>query len=178
MTDTPTHLLIPNTTFTTMGEAHQLTNQLEHALAHHNTPANTHSKLTELFSEMVNNAAEHSLAQAYAFVRYIPSTKQFHAIISDRGIGIKQSLNNSHPTNSHTEALQLATQEGITSSGNPHRGIGLFSLFSELTRPMHKLTLTSYTGQLHYPPYHSHLFHDIPDYAAHTGTRIDMYIPT
>ena len=75
MQDETTYMLEP-TAFHSMREAQVLTDQLEQNLSHlSNVAANIKPQVVEMFSEMVNNAAEHGMSDtgAHCHVRLIPN---------------------------------------------------------------------------------------------------------
>ena len=89
MQDETTYILEP-TSFHSMREAKVLTDQLEQNLSHlSNVAANIKPQVVEMFSEMVNNAAEHGMSDtgAHCHVRLMPHRKglALDSVITDRG---------------------------------------------------------------------------------------------
>ncbi|MFH0876120.1 MAG: hypothetical protein V1859_09360 [archaeon] len=87
-----------------------------------------------VISEIVRNVLEHSDSHLGAFVcgRYNPYKKQVELGICDVGIGIKHSIQKSHITETHEEAILLALTPGITGTTRKiegtfdNAGMGLF----------------------------------------------------
>ena len=83
--------------FGAMTEAQPLTDTLEDNLAVLNRgAANGRPELVEIFSELVNNAAEHGMTEAGAqsHVRFIPHRRgaAFDVVVVDEGPGIREAL--------------------------------------------------------------------------------------
>ena len=129
----PEYALEP-TTFHSMREAQELTDLLEENLQGRNMgAANTHAEAVEIFSELVNNAAEHGMTPegAHAHVRFMPHRRghAFDLVVTDPGPGIRATLaHNPGMTQPETDsqAIGLAVQELVSGAGNPTRGIGLW----------------------------------------------------
>ena len=116
--------------------------------------ANMYPEITETFSELVNNAAEHSEStiDALGLVMFYSSgqNRRFVIGVADGGIGIRQSLerNPAHRNNYGYEwvAIRRATGELVSGTLNSYRGIGLFSTFDESLRSGRELIIHSGTG--------------------------------
>ena len=152
-----TYALEP-TTFRTIREAQEVTNILEQNLATLNLgAANTRAELVEIFSELVNNAAEHGISRqednAVAHVRFMPHRRNhaFDMVIVDEGPGIRATLAR-NPTldvpEREAEAIGLAVQELVSGTCDSTRGIGLWMTAMEMRKPGRKLWLRSGTGLL------------------------------
>ena len=79
------------TAFRSMREAPHLTDTLEEIIHDQRIwAANVRPELVEIFSEIVNNGAEHGMSDqgAHAHVRYIPNRRGY-AVIADPGPGIR-----------------------------------------------------------------------------------------
>ena len=181
MQDETTYILEP-TSFHSMREAQVLTDQLEQNLSNlSNVAANIKPQAVEMFSEMVNNAAEHGMSDtgAHCHVRLMPHRKglALDCVITDRGPGIRATLerNPDLQMESDEQALRLAVQELTSGTGNPTRGIGLWITFLECQKPGRKLQVHSGTGRLTvYGP-------DSVEFSTtleHQGTTIRFTIPT
>ena len=112
-------------------------------------------EVVELFSELVNNAAEHGMTAegAHAHVRYMPHRKgqAFDVVVADSGIGIRIALAyNPRLKRPETdeEAIALAVQELVSGTGSPTRGIGLWMTITEMKKPDRKLWIQSGSGLL------------------------------
>jgi anti-sigma regulatory factor (Ser/Thr protein kinase) len=93
-------------------------------------------------SELCGNAIEHGQNQlgAYAAVRReTEPRRQISVAISDLGMGIPEHIRQRYPEwDDDGFAIARATDEGISGTGHPHRGIGFSSTFeAALTRSLH-----------------------------------------
>ena len=181
MQDETTYMLEP-TAFHSMREAQYLTDQLEESLSKlSNVAANIKPQVVEMFSEMVNNAAEHGMsdAGAHCHVRLMPHRRSLalDSVITDRGPGIRTTLerNPNLQVESDEQALRLAVQELTSGTGNPTRGIGLWTAFLECQKPGRKLQVHSGTGRLTVYGTDSVEFSTAPEYQ---GTTVRFTIPT
>ena len=146
-----------------------------------NVAANIKPQVVEMFSKMVNNAAEHGMSDtgAHCHVRLMPHRRglAFDSVITDRGPGIRATLerNPDLQVESDEQALRLAVQELTSGTGNPTRGIGLWTTFLECQKPGRKLQVHSGTGRLTvYGP-------DSVEFSTtleHQGTTVRFTIPT
>ena len=149
------YILAP-TACRSMREAQELTDTLEENLADLNRgSANVRPELVEIFSELVNNAAEHGMkeAGAQAHVRFMPHRRgsAFDVVVVDEGPGIRETLARNPELivpDTDADAILLATQELISGTGDPTRGIGLWMTATEMRKPGRKLWLHSGTGLL------------------------------
>ena len=148
--------ILPLTRFDGLGEAADLTNRVEYSLYSSGLgSANVHPLVCELFSELVNNAAEHSDSGigAYAFVQFHSSgeERRFTCGVADGGIGIRQSIER-NPGLEHFgnewAAIALAIKELVSGTSSATRGIGLFSVFDEMRHPGRELVIHSGKGIL------------------------------
>ena len=151
----PLYALEP-TAFRSMAEAQEITNTLEDHINDWNMgAANIRPVLVEIFSELVNNAAEHGMSEtgANAHVRFMPHRRgmAFDAVIADSGPGIRATLSRNldlPETKSDQEAIGLAIQELVSGTGVPTRGIGLWMTVNGMKKPGRKLWLHSGSGLL------------------------------
>lgn len=135
--------------------AENLTDQLHISLStHRQGSANVFLDIVETFSELANNAAEHSESEigALGFVQFLSKGKErrFLLAVADGGVGIRQTLerNPKHLENYGFEwaAIRKATGELVSGTLSRHRGIGLFSTFDESHRPGRELIIHSGRG--------------------------------
>ena len=149
------YILVP-TAFGAMTEAQALTDTLEDNLADLNRgAANVRPELVEIFSELVNNAAEHGVtegsASAIAHVRFMPHRRgsAFDVVVVDEGPGIRETLARNPGLivpDTDADAILLATQELVSGTGDPTRGIGLWMTVTEMRKPGRKLLIHSCAG--------------------------------
>ena len=143
------YILAP-TAFGAMTEAQALTDTL--AVFNQDT-ANGRPELVEIFSELVNNAAEHGMTEAGAqsHVRFIPHRRgeAFDVVVVDEGPGIRETLARNPGLivpDTDADAILLATQE--LRYGRPHQGIGLWMTATEMRKPGRKMLIHSGSGLL------------------------------
>lgn len=142
--------------FRLIREAQELTGELGDSLDNRNLGSpNIQAELVEIFSEIVNNAAEHGMSEdrAHAHVRFMPHRRgnAFDAVIVDSGAGIRATLTqnlNLPRVETEAQAIQLAVEERVSGTGEPTRGIGLWITVSEMRKPGRKLVLHSGSGLL------------------------------
>ena len=112
--------------------------------------------VTELFSELALNAAQHSESAIGAFgsIQFFPfeSGQRFVGTVADGGIGVRASLCRNEALRSRIrcdwDALELAVRERVSGTDDPHRGIGLYGVSEDVRRPDHSLLLHSGIGAL------------------------------
>jgi hypothetical protein len=104
-------------------------------------------------SELCGNAIEHGANPLGAYVAVRRATvprRQICAAIGDLGMGIPEHIRQRYPEwTDDGYAIARATDERITGTGHPHRGIGFSSTFeAALTRSLHaaKMDILSATG--------------------------------
>lgn len=91
-----------------------------------------------VISELVRNVLEHSFSTEGAILcaQYYKKSNTIRIGIADRGVGIKESINQSHFAPSHLEAIRLALMPGITGTTRReggtefNAGAGLFFIRS------------------------------------------------
>ena len=150
----PIGATLPITPFTSLTEAAELTNRVEDSLYRSGqSSANVHPLVCELFSELANNAAEHSESRigAYGFVQFYSSgqDRRFMCGVADGGIGIRQSIERNAGLEHfgyEWSAIELATKELVSGTSSNTRGIGLFSVFEEMRLPGRELVIHSGKG--------------------------------
>jgi hypothetical protein len=100
--------------------------------------------------EIVDNVFEHSeQSSGYFMATMMTSTKRLAVAIGDAGIGALNSFKNSgHHPHDDFDALTLAVQAGVTSTGDAPRGNGLYTLQRTVEVNNGRLELRSGTGQL------------------------------
>ena len=152
---TTSDVLLPLTRFSSTTEAEDLTNQIHYSLieSRQGSP-NIYHVIYETFSELANNAAEHSTSEigAYGLVLFDTSEGSSRLIcgVADGGIGIQTSLlrNPLHEEYGHYEwaAMERATEELVSGTLDSYRGIGLFETVEKIRIPGRELIIHSGTG--------------------------------
>ena len=114
-----------------------------------------YADLVALFSELVNNAAEHGMSEqgAHVHVRYMPHRKgyAFDLVVADQGPGIRATLarNPELPRpDSDAGVIGLAIQESVSGTGISTRGTGLWLTVTEMKKPGRSLLIHSGAGLL------------------------------
>ena len=170
------------TTFRSMREAQELADMLEENLGERRMgAASVRPELVEIFSELVNNAAEHGMTGegANAHVRYLPHRrgKAFDVVVADSGAGIRATLAGNpelSPPESDAAAIGLAVQELVSGSGIPTRGIGLWMTVTEMRKPGRKLWIQSGAGLL---TMYGAAEPDLREIEHRQGTMVRLTIP-
>jgi len=177
-------VVLPITQFKTTAEASNVTNIAFEKLQSADFGAvNLTSMVTELFSELALNAAQHSESEVGAFgcVQLVEfeSGPRLTCTVADGGIGVRASLYRNQALRSRVsydwDALELAVRERVSGTGDPHRGIGLYGVSEDVRRPKHSLLLHSGLGSLE-------ITEDLESAAKRTrlfpGTLAFLSIPT
>lgn len=129
--------ILPITHFETTRDAEAITNSaFEKLQSTHVGAVNLTPVVTELFSELALNAAQHSESEVGAFgcVQFFEfeSGSRFICTVADGGIGVYASLCRNETHRSQVsydwDALELAVGEHVSGTGDPHRGIGLYAV--------------------------------------------------
>jgi hypothetical protein len=150
-------VILPVTHFVSTSEAERITNHAFDNLRSANLAGgNLTPVVTELFSELAQNAAQHSESEigAFACIRFLEASNnaRFTCAVADGGIGVRRSLLKNPALQSRVsydwDALELAVLERISGTGDPHRGIGLFGVREDLRSPGRTLLLHSGLGSL------------------------------
>ena len=148
--------ILPITRFDGLREADELTNRVDDAL--HDSglgSGNIRPTVCELFSELVNNAAEHSESDigVYGLVQFYSygQDRRFICAVADGGIGIRQSIER-NPKLTRFDydwlSLEIAVKELVSGTASHTRGIGLFSIFEEMHVSGRELIIHSGNGFL------------------------------
>ena len=149
--------VLPITHFATTADASDLTNKAFDIL-HSNAlvaPGLT-PLVTELFSELAMNAAQHSESEVGAFgcVQFseFETGARFTCAVADGGIGVHASLRRNEALRNRMsydwDALELAVRERVSGTGDPTRGIGLYGVNEDVRQPGRSLLLHSGLGSL------------------------------
>lgn len=176
--------ILPITHFESTADAVAVTNRAYEQMHSANLGAvNLTSVVTELFSELALNAAQHSESPIGAFgcVQFFEFEKgsRFACTVADGGIGVLASLRRNQALRSRVtydwDALELAVRERVSGTGDPHRGIGLYGISEDVRRPNHSLLLHSGLGSLE-------ITEDVESAARRTrlfpGTLAYLAVPT
>jgi anti-sigma regulatory factor (Ser/Thr protein kinase) len=144
-------------TFWTVGEVETLANRAVEVLQDRGWgAANLRPVITEAFTELAVNVVEHahSVIGGLALIRLSrpPEKPRFECAVADGGIGVRSALTKNPRLRDRVsydwDALDLATRERISGTGDPSRGIGLFGVAEEMRKPGRRLLLHSGNGLL------------------------------
>lgn len=147
-------VVLPLTKFD-LSSAESLTDHLHILLStRRQGSGNVYPEVVETFSELANNASEHSESEigSFGLVQFVSSgnDRQFLVSVADGGVGIRETLerNPRHRENYGFEwaALRRATGELVSGTLSTNRGIGLYSTFDESHRPGRELIIHSGKG--------------------------------
>jgi anti-sigma regulatory factor (Ser/Thr protein kinase) len=117
---------------------------------------NLYPVVSEVFAELALNAVQHSDSSIAAFglIQFYQSEsgRRFICAVADGGIGIRASLERNPGLRRRVPyewtAIDLALEEGVSGTGSPSRGIGLFGVSDEMSRPGRQLIIHSGNGLL------------------------------
>jgi hypothetical protein len=150
-------LILPLTRFDTESDVDRITN-----LAHDRLQetavgaANLYPIVSEVFAELAMNAAQHSGSEigAFGLIQFYEFSdgQKFVCAVADGGIGIRRSLERNPELTDRVSydwnAIELALDEGITGTGSKRRGIGLFGVAEDMSKPGRQLMIHSGIGML------------------------------
>lgn len=152
---TNSSVLLPLTRFSSTAEAEDLTNHIHYSLIQSRQgSANIFHVVYETFSELANNAAEHSASEigAFGIVQFEDwgDGSRFVCAVADGGIGIPTSLlrNPRHEDYGYYEwaAMDRATEELVSGTSDSYRGIGLYETVERSRIPGRELIIHSGIG--------------------------------
>lgn len=150
-------MILPLSRFSTVFEAENLGNSALEHLSHPPSPGPQFaSVVSETFSELAANAAQHShsiigglgMIQFYDF----QEGQRFVITVGDGGIGIRKGLSNNPELEQRIHydwtAIELATRERVSGTGDPYRGIGLYGVAEDARKGGRRLIIHSGIGVL------------------------------
>ena len=133
-------IITPLIRFNGLNEAEIITNLVwGHLTNSMRGSSNIYSIIYENFSELANNAAEHSKSEigSFGFVQAYSSGQKrwFVFVVADGGVGIRHSLDSYMKSHMHHgypwEAIALSVRELVSGTASKTRGIGLFSALED-----------------------------------------------
>ncbi len=118
--------------------------------------ANLYPIVSEVFAELAMNAAQHSQSEigAFGLIQFYEYADQrrFVCAVADAGIGIRKSLERNPELADRVAydwtAIELALNEGVSGTGSATRGIGLFGVADDMSKPGRQLIIHSGIGML------------------------------
>lgn len=107
-------------------EEHEVLGKLEKTFpAIKNLPDHLRSIFTYAFSEMLNNAIEHSQTKVIG-VEVAETAQEFSFIVNDSGVGVFRNVMKQRALKSELEAIQDLLKGKITTQPKSHSGEGIF----------------------------------------------------
>ncbi|MGH2706236.1 MAG: hypothetical protein ACRDJ4_14470 [Actinomycetota bacterium] len=150
-------VVLPITKFSTQNEVDEIGNQVASSLSDSRMgAANLYSAVSEIFSEIALNAAEHAESGigALGFIQFYEFQEghRFICAVADGGIGIKRSLEK-NPVYANSffydhDAIERAIEERVSGTGLSTRGIGLHGVSEDMKLPGRNLIIHSGKGSL------------------------------
>ncbi len=150
-------LILPLTRFDTESDVDRITNLAHDSLQRTAVgAANLYPIVSEVFAELAMNAAQHSGSEigAFGLIQFyeFADGQKFVCAVADGGIGIRRSLERNPELTDKVpydwNAIELALDEGISGTGSDRRGIGLFGVAEEMSKPGRQLIIHSGIGML------------------------------
>ena len=150
-------LVVPLTRFDDETEVDEITNDAYEALQGSGLGSpNLYSFVSEIFSELAMNAAQHadSSIGAYGVIQFhsFRSGQRFVCGVADGGMGIRKSLERNPE---HREfipddwtAIEYALRERVSGTGDTYRGFGLFGVSEDMRNPGGRMIIHSGIGSL------------------------------
>ena len=149
--------ILPLSRFATVFDAEKLGNlALEHLSSQRFPGPQLAPVVSETFSELAGNAAQHAqspiggigMIQFYDF----REGQRFVITVGDGGIGIRKGLSNNPDLENKIHydwtAIELATRERVSGTGDPYRGIGLYGVAEDARKGGRRLIIHSGIGVL------------------------------
>lgn len=149
--------VVPLTRFRSTAEVDNITNQALDALTETNLGAgNLYVLISVTFAELAMNAVQHSDSPIGALgiiqIYEEGANRRFVCAVADGGIGILRSLERNPKLKGRVfydwDAIELATRERISGTGDPTRGIGLYGVADDMRKPSSQLIIHSGIGML------------------------------
>ena len=150
-------IVVPLTRFDSESEVEELANQANDTLTKLGIgAANLRPLVSETFAELAMNAVQHAESKigAYGLVQFYGSgdRQRFVCAVGDGGIGIRRSLEKNPQYRSRVPydwvAIELATRERVSGTGDSSRGIGLFGVAEDMRIAGRQLIIHSGIGSL------------------------------
>ncbi len=118
--------------------------------------ANLYPVVSEVFAELALNAVQHAKSPigAFGLIQFYEAAagQRFVCGVADGGIGIRSALQQNPDLRRQATydwtAIELALQEGVSGTGSSRRGIGLFGVAEDMTKPGRQLIIHSGIGLL------------------------------
>lgn len=136
-------VIVPVTRMKEFGEVEEIAEKTREVLEYQLTDVSPLGEATFMaVSELCNNAVDHgdNSLGAYAAVRRVSNPRrQVSVAIGDIGIGVPEHIRQQYPEWSDDGwAIAHATSEGVSGTGDRHRGIGFSAVMeAALTRSLH-----------------------------------------
>lgn len=106
-------------------EEHKVLDEISHTVLYLNLKENVRSIFDYAFSEMLNNAIEHSKSEK-VFIQVFKSNNELVFSIEDHGIGVFRNIKKKKRLHSELEAVQDLLKGKMTTNPKSHTGEGIF----------------------------------------------------
>ena len=152
-------VVLPLTKFETESGVDDIANDVFDALGRFkHTSHNVYGIVSETFGELAYNAVQHSESpvESYGFIQFYRGRqgRRFVCGVADGGIGIRRSLERNPALASRVPndwvAIERATGEGVSGTGDRTRGIGLYGVSEDMRRRERQLIVHSGIGSLQF----------------------------
>ncbi|MBI4337625.1 MAG: hypothetical protein HY683_07355 [Chloroflexi bacterium] len=118
--------------------------------------ANLRPVVADVFGELAQNAVQHAESPVgpFGLIQFYESerVRRFACAVADGGIGIRRSLERNPTLRDRVpydwKAIELATRERVSGTGDPLRGIGLSWVYEAMAKPGRQLIIHSGIGAL------------------------------
>ena len=106
-------------------EEHRVLDEISRTIIYSNLRDNVRSIFDYAFSEMLNNAIDHSRSEK-VFVNVFKSKKELVFLVGDHGVGVFRNIKEKKKLNSELEAVQDLLKGKTTTDPKLHTGEGIF----------------------------------------------------
>ena len=152
-------VVLPLTKFETESDVDDIANDVFDALGRFRQASHdVYAIVSETFGELAYNAVQHSESPVggYGFIQFYESRqgRRFVCGVADGGIGIRRSLERNPALRGLVPydwvAIERATGEGVSGTGDRTRGIGLYGVSEDMRRRERQLIVHSGIGSLQF----------------------------
>ena len=152
-------VVLPLTKFESEFDVDEMANEVFDSLGRfRHVSHNVYGIVSETFGELAYNAVQHSESPVggYGFIQFYESRqgRRFVCGVTDGGIGIRRSLEQNPALRGLIPydwvAIERATGEGVSGTGDMGRGIGLYGVAEDMRRRERQLIVHSGIGSLQF----------------------------
>ncbi|MEX2324352.1 MAG: ATP-binding protein [Nitriliruptoraceae bacterium] len=132
----------------TVEDSDELVDMVDERLRANGWPSTVILDISEWMQEIADNREKYAGAPGYLCAQEFSHIGRMQFTIGDAGVGIPRNI----PASDDCTSIQLAMQEGRTSSGDPHRGIGFTHMRTYAQRIGGRLHVRSGAGAVTVDP--------------------------